>query len=68
MHAEPVLLVHDHEGEAAELDAFLEQRVRADRHLDVARRKLALERGARLARVPAGQQRDAHAERVEPAP
>ena len=59
--AEAMLLVDDREAEIGEDDAFLEQRMRADRDVDFARR----ERRQRLAPlgglVAAGQQRDAQA-------
>ena len=51
MHAEAVLLVDDDEAEVLERDLLLEQRVRADQDIDVAR--LERRRGSRRARVRA---------------
>ena len=39
MHAEAMLLVDDREAEIAERDALLEQRMRADDDVDLARRE-----------------------------
>ena len=35
LHAEPMLLIDDRKGQAAELHALAEQRVRADRQVDL---------------------------------
>ena len=45
MHAEAMLLIDDDQGERGELDALLEQRVRADRRCGAAPARDALERG-----------------------
>ncbi len=49
-----------------EPDALLEERVRADGNLCVARGQRLCERVAGTARVPAGEQHDADTERLEP--
>ncbi len=59
MHAEAMLLVDDHQAEALELDAFLEQRVRADRDLRGARREIGQRARARRRVALAGQQSSA---------
>ena len=54
VHAEAVLLVDDGEGEVAEDDVRLEQRVRADKDVDLARGQTLEQRpcAARLSRGP----------------
>jgi len=65
LDAEPVLLVHDGEAEAAELHTFLHERVRADDARDVPRGDPRAARGA-LARLERrGEQSHRHAERLE---
>ena len=66
VHPEAMLLVDDREREPMELDALLEERVRADGDLRIARGQRLRERVAGTARVPAGEQRDADTERLEP--
>ncbi|KGS71199.1 hypothetical protein X979_6010 [Burkholderia pseudomallei MSHR7527] len=67
LDAEAVLLVDDHEPEPREFDGVLNHRVRADHELRGAERG-RLERRALVLRLQAaGEPRDRHAERLEPA-
>ena len=63
MHAEAMLLVDDHQPEPLELDAFLEQRVRADRDLGSARCEVGERARARRRVALAGEQRQRQIER-----
>ena len=64
MHAEAMLLVDDGEREVAERDVLLEQRVGADQEIDLAGREAGQDVGALAAAFAAGEQRDAHADRL----
>src|SRR6185295_8211649 len=66
VHPEAMLLVDDREREPMELDSLLEERVRADGDLRIARGQRSRERFARAPGVPAGKQRDPDAEWLEP--
>ena len=62
LDAEAVLLVDDGDGEVAEADLLLDQRVRADRDLHVARRDQLAHVRVLLRAERAREERDAHAE------
>ena len=64
MHAEAMLLVDHGQGEIAERDLLLEQRVRADGERDLARLQAGQNRRARGRLVAPGQQRELHAGRL----
>jgi hypothetical protein len=57
-HAEAMLLVDDRESELAERDVFLDERVRADRHVHRSTRELGEQLAALLRGRRAGEQRD----------
>ena len=59
MHAEAMLLVDDRKREIAERDVVLEQRMRADDDVDLARGERGQDRVARAALLAAGEERDA---------
>ena len=63
MHAEAMLLVDHREREVAEFDLFLEQRVGADEHMDVAEGELFEDVAALAAALPAGEDGDIDAGR-----
>ena len=66
-HAEPMLLVDDHEGEPAEPDRRLDERVRADEDVHLARAREPARSACRgLAPHAARQERQAHAGGAEP--
>src|SRR5207244_670807 len=65
LDAEPVLLVHDREPEAAQLHAPLHERVRADDARDLPRGEPCTARRALAQLERRGEQRHRHAERLE---
>ena len=65
LDTEPVLLVDDHEPEAAELDALLDERVGADDARGVARRERRAPGRPLARREGRGQQRERHAVRLQ---
>ena len=66
VHAEAMLLVHDRDAEIVERDAFLEQRMGADRDLDAAVGEPGENGLARDAFVASRQQRDGQARPARP--
>jgi len=66
LNAEPMLLVHDDEREMGEIEAFLEQRVRAHDDAHVAARNGFERASPHLCRLRAGHQRHGQVKRMKP--
>ena len=67
MHAEPMLLVDDDQRERCELHAFLEEGMGADHDGRMPFADSGQRGAARLAGLPAGEQRDGDPQGFEPA-